>query len=208
LSFKPRNPLKGLGVQNVAVELGDNATLYCIYNHPKSTYKWKHNSSLIHVVYPSRYSLVDGVLQIQDVLQTDVGLYSCEAEATYKTKLYSRNIATFNLTVYSLPKVNLTLAMQDGNLSTNCNAVISTVACRIPSAVSSFAVVCQFDGSVPLVVQILHNASVIFGQNVTDNQTSVQLYREPNQSGVYQCLVNNPYGSTQKSLYVSAQGIL
>ena len=225
--FIPRNPLQG--IQNIFVEVGDSATLYCIYNHPSSTYTWKRDGSPIQVANHSRYSLIiDGVLQIHNVMQTDGGLYICSATAVYpifgqRTRtsaminliVYSKSMASFvTLLAYfvslGLPDVNLTLVhVQDGNSSTKCVAINSTTSCRVPSIVSSITIMCHFDGYVPLLVQILHNAVILFQQNMTDNQRSVQ-HNATNRlsSGVYQCIANNPYGSTQTSLHVLVQGIL
>ena len=118
------------------------------------------------------------------------------------------NARKSNFTFPGLPNVNLTL-VQDENLSTNCDAISTTTACKVNPIVSSVSIVCYFDGSVPLLVQILHNAVIIFQQTVADNQRSVQHnYNATNRrwSGVYQCVANNSYGSTQISLYVAVQG--
>jgi hypothetical protein len=60
--FIPRRTI--VVTQNVSVEIGGSTTLYCILNHPNSTYVWKRDD--IHVANSSRYSfLIDGVLQIR-----------------------------------------------------------------------------------------------------------------------------------------------
>ena len=103
-----------------------------------------------------------------------------------------------------LPNVRLTL-VQDGNSSTNCCDVINaTTSCRVHPV----SIACQFNGSVPLLVQILHNDVNLFEQNVTNNQRSVR-HNATNHlsSGVYQCIASNPYGSVQTSLYVLVQGM-
>jgi hypothetical protein len=201
--FMPRNPLKNLGTLHVSVEVGDNATLYCVSNHPNATYTWKHDGSPIQVVDHSRYSfLIDGVLQIQDVVQTDGGLYVCSATALYPMFGQQTRKTEVRLTVYSLSKLNLSLIIQDGNSTTNCDSLNTTEECRVYSVVSSLTAVCQFDGSVPLLVKILHNAATVFQQNVTDHQRSLQHnFSNPVSSGIYQCIVTNPYGSTQTSVY-------
>ena len=102
-----------------------------------------------------------------------------------------------------LPNVSLTL-VQDRNSSTNCDVINPTTSCRVHPV----SIVCQFNGSVPLLVQILHNAVILVQQTVTDNQRSLQ-HNATNHlsSGVYQCIATNLYGSIQTNLYVLVQGI-
>ena len=101
-SFIPRNQLNE--IRNFFVQVGASATLYCISNHPNSTYTWKRDGSPIQVANHSRYSLIiDGVLQIRKVQKTDGGLYICTATAVYPAdgqQTRSRN-TKINLTVYS-----------------------------------------------------------------------------------------------------------
>ena len=99
-SFNPRKTIPD--TLNISVEVGGNTTLYCISNHPNSNYTWKRNGSPIQVDNHSRFSvIIDGVLQLRDVRQTDGGLYICSATAVYPaSKQYSRSTTT-NLTVYS-----------------------------------------------------------------------------------------------------------
>ena len=101
-SFTPKNQLKQ--IQNISFEVvvGDRATLYCIFNHPNSTYTWKRDGSPIQVANHSKYSLIiDGVLQIHNVTQTDGGLYICTATAVYPAYRQQTRNTTINLTVYS-----------------------------------------------------------------------------------------------------------
>ena len=208
IQFKPRTTI-GI-TQNILVEIGGSATLYCISSHPNSTYVWKRDG--IQVASHSSYSfLINGVLQIRDIMQTDGGLYICSATAVYPKFGQQTRKTMINLTVYSesimkrmlymyyrsafpfvylgLPSVNLTLT-QSANVST-------------------ISIVCDCDGSAPLLVQILHNAVILFQQNVTDDQRSVGTHNVSIlSSGIYQCIASNPYGSKQTSLFVRLQSTL
>ena len=98
--FRPRMTIAE--TQYISVEVGGSATLYCIYNHHNSTYTWKRNGSLIHVADHSRYSvIIDGVLQIDNVTETDGGLYNCSAPAVYPNYGQQTRNAMIALTVYS-----------------------------------------------------------------------------------------------------------
>ena len=99
-SFLPTSTL--IGSQNISVTVDGIATLYCISNHPNSTYTWKRDGSPIHVDNHSRYSfIIDGVLQIQNVTETDGGLYICSATAVYPDYGQQTRNTMANLTVYS-----------------------------------------------------------------------------------------------------------
>jgi hypothetical protein len=125
------------------------------------------------------------------------GCTSTAVSVSVNTKEY-----TVSFTDPQLSKLNLSLIIQDGNSTTNCDSLNTTEECRVYSVVSSLTAVCQFDGSVPLLVKILHNAATVFQQNVTDHQRSLQHnFSNPVSSGIYQCIVTNPYGSTQTSVY-------
>ena len=222
--FQPRRTIQA--AQNFFVEVGENATLYCISNHPNSTYTWKHNDSLLQIANHSRFSLIiDGVLQIHNVMETDGGLYECTTSAVYT---YGKQIRStvVSLTVYSepistktnvctaesmfvrvgLPSVNLTLT-QDGNPNSTIN---SSETCRfdLHPNVSVITIECDYDGSTPLLVQIFHNAIILFQRNVTDDQRSVTHTVSSPSSGIFQCIASNPYGSKQISVFVSSQSIL
>jgi hypothetical protein len=201
--FYPNSTLQR--TQNISVAVGGTATLYCISNHPNSTYAWERDGSPIQVANLSRYSLIiDGVLQIHNITKTDGGVYTCSATAIYPDFGQQTRYTMVNLTVYSLPSASLSLVL-DGKASTDCN---SATVCRIHPSVSSVIILCQFTGSLPLLVQILHNTVSFFEETVTDNQRSVQIRMTNNVSpGAYQCIVNNPYGSTQTSLNIIVQGV-
>ena len=226
IQFVPRATI--LVTQNIFVEIGGSATLYCISNHPNSTYVWKRDG--IQVANHSNYSfLIDGVLQIRDIMQTDGGLYVCSATAVYPDNKQHTRKTMVNLTVYSesitkrmlymyyrsafpfvhlgLPSVNLTLT-QSANLNSTCHAINVSTACILHPNVSTISIVCDCDGSVPLLVQILHNAVILFQQNVTDDQRCVAHNVSIPSSGIYQCLASNPYGSKQTSLFVRLHSTL
>ena len=100
--FPPQKTIRE--TQKFSVEVGENATLYCISNHPNSTYTWKHDESLLQIANHSRFSLIiDGVLQIHNVVETDGGLYECAASAIYPHPTVGKQIRStmFILTVYS-----------------------------------------------------------------------------------------------------------
>ena len=223
--FIPRSTI--LVTQNIFVEIGGSATLYCISNHPNCTYVWKRDG--VQVASHSSYSfLIDGVLQIRDIMQTDGGLYICSATAVYPQSGKQTRKTMITLTVYSksitkrmlymyygaafpfvhlgLPSVNLTLT-QSGSLNFTCQAINASTACRLHPNVSSIqvSIVCDCGGSAPLLLQILHNAVVLFQQNVTDGQRSVTHNVSSPSSGVYQCISSNSYGSKQTSLLVRLQ---
>ena len=100
ISFVPRKTIKE--TQYISVEVGGSATLYCISNHPNSSYAWKCDGSPVQVANHSKYSFtIDGVLQIHDVVQTDGGLYNCSATAVYPGYGQHTRNTTTNLTVYS-----------------------------------------------------------------------------------------------------------
>ena len=223
VQFKPRRTINV--TQYIFVEIGGSATLYCISNHPDSTYVWKRDG--IQVGSHSSYSfLIDGVLQIRDIMQTDGGLYICSATAVYPTFGQQTRKTMVNLTVYSesimkrilymyyrsafpfvhlgLPSVNLTLT-QSGSLNFTCQAINASTACRLHPNVSTISIVCDCGGSAPLLLQILHNAVALFQQNVTDGQRSVTHNVSSPSSGVYQCIASNSYGSKQTSLLVRLQ---
>ena len=186
---------------------------------------WKRDG--IQVASHSSYSfLIDGVLQIRDIKQSDGGLYICSATAVYadnrqhtrKTMVsltvYSKSITKWMLYMYygsafpfvhlGLPSVNLTLT-QSGSLNVTCQAINASTACRLHPNVSSISIVCDCGGSAPLLLHILHNAVVLFQQNVTDGQRSVTHNVSSPSSGVYQCIASNSYGSNQTSLLVRLQ---
>ena len=223
--FQPRKTIQA--AQNFFVEIGKNATLYCISNHPNSNYTWKHNDSLLQIANHSRFSfIIDGVLQIHNVMETDGGLYECSTSALYPGFGKQTRSTVVNLTVYSepistktnvctaatlffrlgLPSVNLTLT-QDGNPNCTCNAINSSETCRLDlhPNVSLINIQCDYDGSAPLLVQIFHNAIILFQQNVTGDQRSVTHTVSNSSSGSFQCIANNLYGSKQTSLFVYFQ---
>lgn len=71
----PRSLLEG---QNVVVELGSSATLYCIGNHPNGTYTWRKDKSDVDLESDKRYSVgPSGILQIHQVVEGDSGQYDC-----------------------------------------------------------------------------------------------------------------------------------
>ena len=225
--FRPRKTIQA--AQNFFVEVGENATLYCISNHPNSTYTWKHNDSLLQIANRSRFSfIIDGVLQIHNVVETDGGLYKCASTALYPVFGKQIRSTVVSLTVYmysepistktnvctaeslfvrvGLPSVNLTLT-QDGNPNSTCNAINSSETCRfdLHPNVSVITIECDYDGSTPLLVQIFHNAVILFQRNVTDDQRSVTHTVSSPSSGIFQCIASNPYGSKQISIFVRSQ---
>ena len=86
--------------QNIFIQVGSNATLYCISSHSSSPYTWKRDGSVI--VVGMRFSLlIDGVLHIQNVTEQDSGHYECTATATFPSFGVETRKVSWSVTVYS-----------------------------------------------------------------------------------------------------------
>ncbi|XP_062513183.1 hemicentin-1-like isoform X2 [Corticium candelabrum] len=185
--------------QHNFVKVGSNATLYCISSHISSSYTWKRDDSTVIVVGMRFSLLIDGVLHIQNVTEQDSGQYECTATATFSLFGVVTRKVSWSVTVYSLPRVTLSLSqLNDTHTKQFCNTTNLVVPCilnHLPTTVK-----CQAKGSFPTLIQLFHNGQLLLKQNVTNANHAVQHTISSPRSGIYQCIARNEYSSKQSSL--------
>lgn len=193
-AFNPRPTIKS---QEVSLKVGETAILYCLSSDPDSVFKWNKDGSVLKT-NNLRFSFINGsVLQITGVTKSDTGKYEC----TYTFPNIASGItksSLFELTVYSLPTASLTLTETSPSRNlTECNS--TATQCDLMQSNSSLIIDCMAEGSTPVFVQLVNNGVLL------SNKTSQVSHADDSpQSGIYQCVASNKYGSHQTSVYVNA----
>ncbi|XP_062510526.1 uncharacterized protein LOC134186553 [Corticium candelabrum] len=177
-----------------------------MYSHINSSYTWKRDGSVI-VVGMGFSLLIDGVLHIQNVTEQDSGQYECTITATFSSLGVQTRKVPWSVTVYSLPRVTLSLSqLNDTRTEQVCNTTNLVVPCilnHLPTTVK-----CQAKGSFPMLIQLFRNAQLLLKQNVTNANHAVQHTISSPRSGIYQCIARNEYGSKQSSLYATVSVVV
>lgn len=169
---------------NMYVENGKDAVLFCMSNRENATYTWSKDDIPLDLEENDRLSILEeGTLKIARVTAEDYALYTCTVTGPVGTPGTKAGGAL--LSVYSRPHVSL-------------NKTIN-------SERSGFLLSCHANGSAPMDVDLLCN-----GETEQTDEAGDELMAEINtdpvlvtKNAVCQCLISGEFGNIQDSVFVN-----